>query len=50
MWASFLKVAAEVPIKPEIQEFSLADANKGLIEMNEGKIRGAKVLRVGEST
>ena len=46
----FLKVAAEVPIKPEIQEFSLADANKGLSEMNEGKIRGAKVLRVEEPT
>ena len=46
----FLKVAADVPIEPEVQEFSLADANQGLIEMNEGKIRGAKVIRVQEAT
>lgn len=40
----FLQTAAEVPIKPEIQEFALKDAEKGLLEMQEGKIRGAKVL------
>ncbi len=44
--SEFLQVASEVPIKPEVQEFVLEEANKGLIEMKEGKIRGAKVLRI----
>jgi propanol-preferring alcohol dehydrogenase len=44
--SGFLKMAAEVPIKPEVQEFALEEANKGLVEMKEGKIRGAKVLRI----
>ena len=44
--SQFLKVAAEIPIKPEVQEFILEEANRGLMEMKEGKIRGAKVLRI----
>jgi propanol-preferring alcohol dehydrogenase len=44
--SQFLQVASEVPIKPEIQELFLEEANKGLVEMKEGKIRGAKVLRI----
>jgi len=44
--AEFLKVAAEIPIQPEIQEFSLEEANQALVEIKERKIRGAKVLRV----
>lgn len=43
----FLKLAAEIPIKPEVQEYSLSEANKALIELKERKIRGAKVLRTG---
>lgn len=42
----FLKLAARIPIKPEVQEFSLEDANKALAELKEGKIRGAKVLKI----
>jgi len=42
----FLELAAEIPIKPEVQEYSLKDANKALIELKERKIRGAKVLRI----
>ena len=40
----FLDLAAEMNIKPEIQEFQLKDANKALVELKERKIRGAKVL------
>ncbi len=40
----FLKLAAEIPILPEIQEFALEDANQALVELKERKIRGAKVL------
>jgi propanol-preferring alcohol dehydrogenase len=43
----FLKLAAELPIRPEIQEYRLEDANTALVELKERKVRGAKVLRVG---
>ncbi len=42
----FLQLAAEAGIKPDYQEFELEDANQALLEMKQGKIRGAKVLRV----
>lgn len=42
----FLKLAASIPIKPEIEEYNLEDANKALVELKERKIRGAKVLRI----
>ncbi|RJP51103.1 MAG: alcohol dehydrogenase, partial [Anaerolineaceae bacterium] len=42
----FLRIAAETHIKPEIQEYELKDANQALVEMKQGKIRGAKVLRM----
>ena len=42
----FLNLAAEIPIKPEIEEFPLEEANRALIELKERKIRGAKVLRI----
>jgi propanol-preferring alcohol dehydrogenase len=44
--SDFLRVASEVPIKPEVQEFTLEEANLGLVDMKEGKLRGAKVLRI----
>jgi propanol-preferring alcohol dehydrogenase len=42
----FLSLAAEIPIKPEIQEYALEDANRALNELKESRIRGAKVLRI----
>jgi len=42
----FLTLAAEIPMRPEIQEFTLAEANLALQELKERKIRGAKVLRI----
>jgi propanol-preferring alcohol dehydrogenase len=42
----FLQLAAEAAIKPEYQEYDLEDANQALLELKQGKIRGAKVLRV----
>ena len=42
----FLKLAAEIPIIPEVEEYPLNEANKALAELKEGKIRGAKVLRI----
>ncbi len=42
----FLQIAAEANIKPEFQEYDLKDANQALVEMKQGKIRGAKVLTI----
>jgi propanol-preferring alcohol dehydrogenase len=44
--SEFLELAAQIPIKPEVEEFTLEDANKALMELKERKIRGAKVLRI----
>lgn len=45
--SEFLELAAEIPVKPEIQAFALEDANQALMELKERKIRGAKVLKIG---
>jgi propanol-preferring alcohol dehydrogenase len=42
----FLELAAEIPIKPEVQEYPLKDANVALLELKTRKIRGAKVLKI----
>jgi len=44
--SEFIKLAAEIPIKPEVQEYRLGEANKALLELKEQKIRGAKVLKI----
>ena len=41
-----LKLAAEAGIRPEYQEYALEDANQALLELRQGKIRGAKVLKI----
>lgn len=41
---AFLALAADMRIRPEVQEFALAEANQALVELKERKIRGAKVL------
>lgn len=40
----FLSLAARIPIEPETQLFDLEDANRALLELKRGEIRGAKVL------
>jgi alcohol dehydrogenase, propanol-preferring len=42
----FLQLAADANIKPDYQEYDLEEANQALFEMKQGKIRGAKVLRL----
>jgi alcohol dehydrogenase, propanol-preferring len=41
-----LQLAAEIPIKPDYQEYGLKDANIALLELKKQKIRGAKVLKI----
>ncbi|MFH1214923.1 MAG: zinc-dependent alcohol dehydrogenase family protein [Pseudomonadota bacterium] len=45
----FLELAAAIPIRPEVQEFNLRDANKALAELKTRKIRGAKVITIAPS-
>lgn len=43
----FLPIAAAAGIVPEVQTYTLEEANKALIELKNRNIRGAKVLVVG---
>ena len=42
----FLELAAEMGIKPEVEEYELEEANKALVELKTKKVRGAKVLKI----
>ncbi len=42
--AEFLPLAAAIPLRPQIETYRLADANRALLELKRGRIRGAKVL------
>ena len=44
--SEFIKLAAAIPIIPEIEEYPLESANVALLELKERKIRGAKVLKI----
>lgn len=43
----FLSLAAEIPIRPEVQTYALEEANIALTDLKAGQIRGAKVLSIG---
>jgi alcohol dehydrogenase, propanol-preferring len=45
---NFLELAAEIPVKTEIQIFDLADANRALQALKKSEIRGAGVLRISD--
>jgi propanol-preferring alcohol dehydrogenase len=42
----FLQLAAEIPIRPEIEEYPLEEANRALVDLKTKHVRGAKVLRI----
>lgn len=42
----FLKIAENINLKPEYQEYPFEDANFALLELKNRKIRGAKVLKM----
>jgi len=42
----FLPLAAEIPIRPKVQEFGLEQANEALLLVKQGKTQGAAVLRL----
>jgi propanol-preferring alcohol dehydrogenase len=41
-----LDLAVEIPLKPRVERYPLADANRALLELRQGGTRGAKVLEV----
>ena len=41
---NFLPIAADIPIQPQVQTYSLEQANQALVELRQGGVRGAKVL------
>ncbi len=43
---AFLSLSSKIPIRPEVQEFELAEANRALSLLKQGEIRGAAVLRI----
>ncbi len=44
--AAFLPVAAAIPLRPRVQTYPLAEANRALRELKLGPVRGAKVLLI----
>jgi propanol-preferring alcohol dehydrogenase len=44
--AECLRLAAEIPLRPQVTAYALEDANRALAELKRGEIRGAKVLRI----
>ncbi len=42
----FLPLAADVPIRPEVTTYRLEEANRALVELKRGRVKGAKVLAI----
>ncbi len=42
----FLQLAAEIPLRPVVQEYPFEDANSALVHLKQRQIKGAKVLRI----
>lgn len=42
----FLQLAAKMDLRPEVEEYDLADANRALLDLKTKRVRGAKVLRI----
>ncbi|HEX4144672.1 MAG TPA: zinc-dependent alcohol dehydrogenase family protein [Pirellulales bacterium] len=44
--AEFLPLAAEIPLRSEVATYRLEDANRALLELKHGSVKGAKVLLI----
>lgn len=42
----FLSLAAEIPLRPSVETYELAEANRAILELRAGSGRGAKVLMI----
>ena len=43
----FLAIAAEIPLRPQVETYPLRDANRALLDLKYRPVRGAKVLVIG---
>jgi propanol-preferring alcohol dehydrogenase len=43
----FMQLAPKVPVRTEIREFPLQEANEALQHLRAGELRGAAVLKIG---
>ncbi len=41
---NFLRLAAEIPLRPEVEEYSFENANTALLDLKHKHVKGAKVL------
>jgi propanol-preferring alcohol dehydrogenase len=41
-----LELAAEIPLRPSVQTYSLEAANQALVDLKNGNVRGGKVLTI----
>ena len=44
--AEFLPIAAQIPLRPKVQTYRLEEANRALLQLKRGPVRGAKVLLI----
>jgi len=44
--ADFLPIAAKIPLQPEVETYPLEEANRALLDLKRGPVRGAKVLLI----
>ncbi len=42
----FLSLAAEIDIRPKVEVYSLADANRAVFDLKTKKIQGSKVIQI----
>jgi len=42
----FLEIAVSMPLKPDVQLYTLEEANQALLDIKHSRIRGAKVLQI----
>lgn len=45
----FIRIAAKMPFRPEVETYSFDRANQAIIDIKERKIKGAKVLIIGKT-
>jgi propanol-preferring alcohol dehydrogenase len=44
-----LELAVKIPLRPSVECYALEEAERALLELKQGRIRGAKVLRVARN-
>jgi propanol-preferring alcohol dehydrogenase len=44
--SEFLAIAGRIPLEPEVTTYPLQQANRALMELKHGPVKGAKVLTI----